>query len=454
MSDKRPRHTLYPCTRNCSSICPRVICCLWASTRKGRKLNCAWRRSGARLVSEAVLVGSLDTVSRKAEYGAIEKPSVMIFATIRRIQMNRNGIRAIFVCTLLLGLVGCSPPSLSFKFTSDEVVVPNIEAPTQIIVTVGNTDLFVGHGLFPNLDEDIRQQITKDIQSKVFPRLVSYGADLIVSVNLRSLEHDRNVWALVPYCILVCLPVLLGAPVGYYHAETAILVEITDGSGNPIAQYDVNKKMSGWDNLYTVGDYDSPEGKKWFPKLVVAEAMDDLKARIRADRAKIVQAADDYRKSLDPKSTVDSSSVDVFPKVSTLNSPKARLRAAVAPISYLGDISRTQQGIIFNTFIGQVAEFYDLVSQEEYQRAEEQAFQSTDSGQCTEERCIRAIQEFLQIENIFFLQMIRDAEDTQLSVTLFTLDKRIPKSEYCEACGTRELNERIEQLLDGVINRR
>ena len=61
----------------------------------------------------------------------------------------------------------------------------------------------------------------------------------------------------------------------------------------------------------------------------------------------------------------------------------------------------------------------------EYERAEERAFQELDYEECTEEQCIKLIQEMLQVENMFFLQLIRENDDTQVSLTLIDLDRKI-----------------------------
>ena len=54
--------------------------------------------------------------------------------------------------------------------------------------------------------------------------------------------------------------------------------------------------------------------------------------------------------------------------------------------------------IITNKFIDDLSSDYDLVSQEEYEKAEEQAFQELDYEECTEDQCIMLIQEMLQVD--------------------------------------------------------
>jgi len=66
------------------------------------------------------------------------------------------------------------------------------------------------------------------------------------------------------------------------------------------------------------------------------------------------------------------------------------------------------------------------------------------------------IQEALQVENLFVLQVIGEGDDTQLSLKWVGLDDKKVKTDVCKGCGTFELNERVEGLvrnLDSVIPR-
>ena len=87
-----------------------------------------------------------------------------------------------------------------------------------------------------------------------------------------------------------------------------------------------------------------------------------------------------------------------------------------------------KQTIIYNKFLDVVSNDYDLVSQEEYEKAEEEAFQQLDYEECTEDQCIRLIQEFLQVENLFKIQLVKDEEDTQVSLSFIDLDKKISEN--------------------------
>ena len=98
--------------------------------------------------------------------------------------------------------------------------------------------------------------------------------------------------------------------------------------------------------------------------------------------------------------------------------------AAVAPLATLGDISEVRQRFIFNSFLSKLSQHYDLISQDQFKEAQNQAFDELTAEECTEENCIRKVQELLQIENLFVLQMLAEGNLIQLSLSLVDLDKK------------------------------
>ncbi len=54
------------------------------------------------------------------------------------------------------------------------------------------------------------------------------------------------------------------------------------------------------------------------------------------------------------------------------------------------------------------------------------------------------IQEMLQVENVFNLQIIGEGKDSQLNLKWITLDEKKNEEDYCEGCGTGELRKMIE----------
>ena len=74
-----------------------------------------------------------------------------------------------------------------------------------------------------------------------------------------------------------------------------------------------------------------------------------------------------------------------------------------------------------------------------------------DSDECTEDQCIRMIQEFLQVENSFKMDLITENEDTQISITWNDQDQKRVEEDYCESCNTKKLRLMIGGLVVKLV---
>ena len=74
-----------------------------------------------------------------------------------------------------------------------------------------------------------------------------------------------------------------------------------------------------------------------------------------------------------------------------------------------------------------------------------------DYENCNEDQCIVMIQEMLQVENLFHLQVISDEGDTQLSLKWVNLEEKRVEEDYGEGCKTRELRKRVGRLVDELV---
>ena len=57
----------------------------------------------------------------------------------------------------------------------------------------------------------------------------------------------------------------------------------------------------------------------------------------------------------------------------------------------------------------------------------------------------------LQVENVFNLEVIGEGTDTQLSLSWRTLDEKKKETDFCENCGTIELNKKIRNLISNLV---
>ena len=109
-----------------------------------------------------------------------------------------------------------------------------------------------------------------------------------------------------------------------------------------------------------------------------------------------------------------------------------RPETIVIPVSSLGEVSEVRKQILQNTLEDELKSHFRLISQEKFEEAQEKAFEELDYEECTEDRCIILIQEMLQVENVFHLQVLGEGQDTQLSLSWRNLDENRKEEEFCE----------------------
>ena len=124
-----------------------------------------------------------------------------------------------------------------------------------------------------------------------------------------------------------------------------------------------------------------------------------------------------------------------------------RPETIVIPVATLGNISESRRQIIQNTLNRELTKYFRLVPQDKFEAAQEKAFDELEFEECTEDQCIILIQEYLQVENVFSLQLVEEDGDTQLSLTWVGLDEKKVASDFCEGCKTNQLNEKIVFLM-------
>ena len=124
-----------------------------------------------------------------------------------------------------------------------------------------------------------------------------------------------------------------------------------------------------------------------------------------------------------------------------------RPETIIVPVSSLGDVSDTRKKILQNTLTQELSKHFQILPQDRFEQAREQVFNELEFDECTDEQCIIRIQEILQIENLFHLEVIGEEGDTQLNLKWVNLDEKKNRENYCEDCKTKELNSKIELLV-------
>ena len=128
-----------------------------------------------------------------------------------------------------------------------------------------------------------------------------------------------------------------------------------------------------------------------------------------------------------------------------------RPETIIVPVSGIGDVSNTRKLILENTLTDELKKHFRIVPQEKYEQVLEQVFEELEYEECSEDTCIMRIQEILQVENVFNLQIIGEGKDSQLNLKWITLDEKKNEEDYCEGCGTGQLRKMIGGLVEKLV---
>ena len=131
-----------------------------------------------------------------------------------------------------------------------------------------------------------------------------------------------------------------------------------------------------------------------------------------------------------------------------------RPETIIIPVSGIGDVSNTRKLILENTLTDELKKHFRIVPQDKYEEVKQEVFQELEVEECNFDTCIMKIQEALQVENVFNLQIIGEGQDSQLNLKWITLDEKQNEEELCEACGTRELRKMIGTLVEKLVGKK
>ncbi len=128
-----------------------------------------------------------------------------------------------------------------------------------------------------------------------------------------------------------------------------------------------------------------------------------------------------------------------------------RPETIIVPVSSMGDVSDTRKQILENTLTNELKKHFRIVPQEKYEQVLEQVFEELEYEECSEDTCIMRVQEMLQVENVFNLQIIGEGKDSQLNLKWITLDEKKNEEDFCEGCGTGQLRKMIGGLVEKLV---
>ena len=128
-----------------------------------------------------------------------------------------------------------------------------------------------------------------------------------------------------------------------------------------------------------------------------------------------------------------------------------RPETIIIPVSSLGGVDGVRKQILQNTLTDELKKYFRIVPQEKYEQVLEQVFEELEYEECTEDQCIMRVQEMLQVENVFNLQIIGEGKDSQLNLTWRTLDEKKNETDVCLGCGTFQLNDKVRGLVEKLV---
>ena len=128
-----------------------------------------------------------------------------------------------------------------------------------------------------------------------------------------------------------------------------------------------------------------------------------------------------------------------------------RPETIIIPVSGIGEIPNSRKLILQNKLTNKLKQYFRIVPQEKYEQVLEQVFEELEYEECSEDTCIMRVQEMLQVENVFHLQLIGEGNDIQLNLKWTTLEEKRNEEYFCEKCSTKDLYYKLEGLVEKLV---
>ena len=134
-----------------------------------------------------------------------------------------------------------------------------------------------------------------------------------------------------------------------------------------------------------------------------------------------------------------------------MNGQSERPETIIIPVSGIGEIPNSRKLILQNKLTNKLKQYFRIVPQEKYEQVLEQVFEELEYEECSEDTCIMRVQEMLQVENVFHLQLIGEGNDIQLNLKWITLDEKKNEEFFCEKCSTKDLYYKLEGMVEKLV---
>ena len=125
--------------------------------------------------------------------------------------------------------------------------------------------------------------------------------------------------------------------------------------------------------------------------------------------------------------------------------------ALVLPINTFASELENLQRILYNSLKSEVSKNFNLVTESQFEKALNIAFEELEYEECNEEQCIKYIQDILQVENIFEVNVLKEKNDYQLTLSLKDLDRNYVDTIFCNSCNTQKLTSNVLNMFYRLI---
>jgi len=136
-----------------------------------------------------------------------------------------------------------------------------------------------------------------------------------------------------------------------------------------------------------------------------------------------------------------------FILISSAAHAQEKVMEAFTPMGTLGESTEMGKQIICNSLQESLSTHYALASHKDFETALTQVFERLDCDECTEDQCFALIQQIIQADNFFFLNMTREGSFTQHPLARIDLDSQcLVRTVFFQDCSIGELNIMVEEL--------
>ena len=137
--------------------------------------------------------------------------------------------------------------------------------------------------------------------------------------------------------------------------------------------------------------------------------------------------------------------------ISSLLFAQEKSEALIIKTGSIGKIQKSRVLILEKAFESKLDEYFSIVTKELFEEAKDQAWKELEYDECTDDKCVVKIQEILQVENAFKMELTIEEGDTHVSLTWNNQENKRVEENFCVDCNTKQLRKMIGGLVDKLV---